>query len=239
MAMGVSETPIDDDAQKRHVQFRINTDGTHLITSQSAHAISKSRPYSVDKQTTRHVVSVNDIRSSNASCGTRVSNSAPQMLTVPSVINNTNEPTKQSSQHKRRLSRINSGKDCLQEFRHHPERFLSASNRYLPLLRRQATDIDSKSLHDKQQKEKIDSMRKQRVIGSPSTSRLSDRSDLTYDDAKSFLSEENDIGLVQLNFSLVFIYIFIEKAHLMNNYLFGLNKIVKRTNEVVFQVNLI
>ncbi|CAF1665891.1 unnamed protein product [Adineta ricciae] len=68
--------------------------------------------------------------------------------------------------HSRRSpTRMISTKSTLQQFRLHPERFLSQSNRYLPLLRRQALKAQS-HLKD------------------------TDGSDLTYDDAKSFLSEE-------------------------------------------------
>ncbi|CAF4406160.1 unnamed protein product, partial [Rotaria magnacalcarata] len=86
----------------------------------------------------------------------------------------------------RSLSRISSAKSSVQEFRRHPERYLSSSNRYLPLLLRQMTDIDAKESHNKQQKEQIDCIRR-RMNFSPPISRLSDGSDLTYDEAKSFL----------------------------------------------------
>ena len=150
-----------------------------------------------DKETSRNVTSAHGIRSTNSSHETRPSNSAPVIRTVSSEIDQTNEERKQSPKTKRSLSRINSAKNHLQEFRLHPERFLSASNRYLPLLRRQAIEFETKQLYIKQQKEKSDSTRKQRMHFSPPISRLSDGSDLTYDDAKSFLSEENESGFVQ------------------------------------------
>lgn len=102
---------------------------------------------------------------------------------------------------KRSLSKINSPQSSLQEFRVHPERFLSATNRYLPLLRRQMTDIDPK--------DKAELMRKQRSSISPPISRLSDGSDLTYDEAKSFLSEDADLGFVKFNLLKGFSYSFL------------------------------
>ncbi|CAF0858330.1 unnamed protein product [Rotaria sordida] len=188
-----SATPVDDDSQKRHVQFRINTDGTYL-TSQSAHVSRKSHSYNVDKEIQQNIISANDIQSSSSSYNTRTSNSAPPVQTISSNIDNINEQIKHSSKPKRSLSRINSAKNSLQEFRLHPERFLSPSNRYLPLLRRQVTDIESREFYNKQQKDKNDLIKKQRINISPPISRLSDESDLTYDEAKSFLSEENDVG---------------------------------------------
>ena len=88
---------------------------------------------------------------------------------------------------------MSSVKKSLEEFRLHPERFLSASNRYLPLLRRQALDVEASN---KQQKEKNDLIKRRRTNFSPPISRLSDGSDLAYDDAKSFLSEEFDMTFV-------------------------------------------
>jgi hypothetical protein len=156
--------------------------------------LSKSHPYDTDKPTTRNAASAQGIRSSNSSHHTRTTNSAPLLRTVTSLLDNSNEQLKPPP--KRSLSRISSAKKALEEFRLHPERFLSASNRYLPLLRRQALDVESKELLSKQQKEKNDSIKKQRRNFSPPISRLSDGSDLTYDDAKSFLSEDYDIGFV-------------------------------------------
>ena len=102
-----------------------------------------------------------------------------------------------------------SAKSSLQEFRLHPERFLSKSNRYLPLLRRQATDIESHKFYIKQQKEKNDIMKKQRAQVLSSASRLSDGSDLTYEDAKSFLSEEMETEFVQSLYSSIYFLIFL------------------------------
>ncbi|CAF2865474.1 unnamed protein product [Rotaria sp. Silwood2] len=188
-----SETPVDDDSQKRHVQFRIHTDGTYL-TSQSAHVVSKSHPYSADKQILRNMTSANGIQSSSSTYDNRTTKSAPPVRIISSNIDNINEQIKHSARSRRSLSRISSAKSSLQEFRLHPERFLSASNRYLPLLRRQNTDIESKDYYNRQQKEKNDLIKKQRINFSPPISRLSDGSDLTYDEAKSFLSDDNDIG---------------------------------------------
>lgn len=187
-----SETPVDDDSQKRHVQFRINSDGTQLI-SQSAHVVSKSDSYDINKQSIRQTTSANGIRSSNSSYDTRPSNSAPIIRTIPSAIERSNEEIKLSPKPKRSLSRINSARKAVEEFRLHPERFLSASNRYLPLLRRQASETELTQ-------QKTEPIRKPRINFSPPISRLSDGSDLTYDDAKSFLSEENENGFVEFIF---------------------------------------
>lgn len=93
------------------------------------------------------------------------------------------------------MTRVGSARNALQEFRHHPERFLSSSNRYLPLLRRQAIDMETKEFLLKQQREKAElAKRHRRGFDSSPPSRLSDGSDMTYDDAKSFLSEETELG---------------------------------------------
>ncbi len=150
--------------------------------------ISKSN---IDKQTIRNIKTAHGIRSSNSSHDTRTSISAPLIRTITSANEPSNEEIKQSSKPKRPLSRISSVKSAIQEFRLHPERFLSASNRYLPLLRRQALEVESK-----RSKDKNDSSKKSRINFSPPISRLSDGSDLTYDDAKSFLSEDIETGFV-------------------------------------------
>jgi hypothetical protein len=173
----LSETSYDEETPKRHVQFRINS----KRASQSAHVISKSRSLTDNKQSIRNVSSAHEIRSASTTYQSRTINSAPVITTV----NHTEEQMKCPSKIKRPLSRIFSAKSSLQEFRLHPERFLSKSNRYLPLLKRQATDIESHELYIKQ-----------RTQLSLSTSHLSDGSDLAYDDAKSFLSEEFEAGFV-------------------------------------------
>ena len=112
-----------------------------------------------------------DTRSARTGNGTRPSNSAPARTRM------TRE--KALAEIKRPSPRIFCTKNTLQEFRRHPERFLSASNRYLPLLRRQATAMESQK------------RRKHR----PGTSRCSDHSDVAFDEMKSFLSE-SDVGFV-------------------------------------------
>lgn len=184
-----STTSVDDDSQKRHVQFRINSDGTQL-TNRSVQVFSKTDSYHINKQPIRQVTSAHGIRSSNSSYDTRPINSAPLIRTIPSAIEHSTEEIKQSPKPKRSLSRINSARKAVEEFRLHPERFLSASNRYLPLLRRQALEAESKQ-------QKQDTIKKTRIHFSPPISRLSDGSDLTYDDAKSFLSEEFDTRFVE------------------------------------------
>jgi hypothetical protein len=132
--------------------------------SQSAHLSRKTH-------------SSNDTQSVTSNNGIRTINSAPPIIT----IDHPQELTKVSSKLKRPSSRIFSTKKSLQEFRHYPDKFLSKSNRYLPLLRRQAAEIEAYEL----------SLKKQR------TQSNSDGSDLAYDDAKSFLSEEIEGGLIQ------------------------------------------
>jgi hypothetical protein len=81
---------------------------------------------------------------------------------------------------KRPLSRIISSKKSLHEFRRYPERFLSQSNRYLPLLHHQAMKIKSQEFS-----------RKHSIQSS-----LFESSDFVYDDAASFLSEDIEAGFV-------------------------------------------
>lgn len=189
-------TSNDDELQKRHVQFRIHNTGAQL-TSQSARAPKKSRPH-VDQQIIRQVASANGLRSLNSTPDTRVSISAPLIRPDAPALELSDGPMKERSKPKRSISRIQSAKNPLQEFRRHPERFLSASNRYLPLLRRQALVTESRALNIKQQREKNETLKKPRMALSPPLSRLSTASDLTYDDAKSFLSDDNEIEFVAL-----------------------------------------
>ncbi len=137
------------------IPFRMNTKGS----SQSAHVSSRSRSLATDQ----HAKSANGIRSIN---------SAPARTT--------SYYRKEPRKSQRPPSRIFASKHSLQQFRRYPERFLSQSNRYLPLLRRQAVEIELKS-------------KKQAI---QSVARLSDGSELTFDDIGSFLSEENEAEFV-------------------------------------------
>lgn len=199
--------------------------------SQSARLPKKSRSNASNKQIIRQVASANGLRSLNSSPDTRGSNSAPLIRTATS--------TAESPKVHRSISRIQSAHNALEEFRRHPERFLSASNRYLPLLRRQALQAASHGLSDKQQqqREKNDVIRKPRVTISPPLSRLSTTSDYTYDDAKSFLSDDNDNEFVTIR--LFFSKRFSSIAYLENlfKHLVGLNKHVKPIKNFVFPVN--
>lgn len=191
-------TTTDDELQKRHVQFRIHNTGTQLA-SQSARVPKNSRPpHPVDKQIIRQVASANGLRSMNSTPDTRVSTSAPLVRPDAPALELAHETMKERSKPKRSILRIQSAKNPLEEFRRHPERFLSASNRYLPLLRRQALAAESRALNIKQQREKNETLKKPRSAMSPPLSRLSTTSDLTYDDAKSFLSDDNEIEFVFL-----------------------------------------
>jgi hypothetical protein len=215
-----SETQVDDNSQKRHVQFRINSDGSHL-TSQSAHIMSKSHLHSVHKQTRRNINSAPGIRSSSSLKNLRSTNSAPLLRAVSPSINSANAQLKLSF----KSTRTSSSKNSLQDFRLHPERYLSSSNCYLPLLRRQAMESETK--------EKNDLIKKQQTYLSPPISRLSIGSDLTFDDAKSFLSEDNESGFVRLIFiCLTLVFFSIENIHPIYKHLIQLDEIVEITKDV-------
>jgi hypothetical protein len=132
--------------------------------SQSAHLSNKNR----STQSSRTLTSADILQSMNSS-------------TFITAFNQSEEEIKPSSKQKRPLSRLFSSKTSLQEFRHYPERFLSKSNRYLPLLHHQAMQIKSRELLHKHQAQ----------------SSFFDASDLAYDDVNSFLSEDIEIGFVQ------------------------------------------
>ena len=172
MTRATTSPAIDDETQKRHVQFQIQPESF-----------------------TRNAMSAFGVRTSSASNQLRSTNSAP--LVRPTTASSSSETQKSSAfspQPRRSLSRIRSAKSCLEEFRLHPERFLSTNNRYLPLLRRQAIEVKVKEAQSKQSGKII----------TPSPSRLSDGSDMTYDDAKSFLSEETEFTFVSSSsFSLI------------------------------------
>jgi hypothetical protein len=123
------ESSYDDENQKLHVQFRMNT----KRGSQSAHVSRKFRSL-IDNQ---RATSVH---------GVRITNSAPFITT----IDHTKESIKTSSKNKRPLSRIFPSRNSLQEFQRYPERFLSKSNPYLSLLHRQATESESHEFYLKQ-----------------------------------------------------------------------------------------
>ncbi len=165
----IESSSYDEESEKRHVQFQMNT----KRGSQSAHVSSKSRSLPDPPR----VQSAHEIRTTN---------SALPII----IIDHKKGPIKPPPKPKRPSSRILATKNSLQEFRRYPERFLSQSNRYLPLLRRQATEIKVQELYLKQQKDK-----KQHT---QSLSRFSEGSDVSYDDAKSFLSEEIEIEFVPL-----------------------------------------
>jgi len=140
----------DDDDDKRHVQF-----GTpNERATQSAHIVSRARSFT------------NSQRVQQSSHQTRSINSAPPSTSIF---------WKSSNKSQRPSSRIFATKTTLEEFRRHPERFLSQTNRYLPLLRRHAVELKQKQ----QQKQRLQSI-----------SHLSDTSDFIVDDIKSFLSDE-------------------------------------------------
>lgn len=132
--------------------------------SQSAHILSKSR-------------SSAETTSTKALHGIRPTNSAPPRTTISGQ--------KETIRTKGPSTRIFCTKSTLEQFSRHPERFLSTSNRYLPLLRRQATAIESR--------------RRRKCL--QSNSRCSDHSEIGFDEVKSFLSDENDLGFVLISLS--------------------------------------
>ena len=136
----------DADFQTRHVQFQ----GKAQRASQSANVLGKTRDSLDQQRPTRRIASATF---------------APRPFSTASSAP-VNEPS-------RPFSRVLSTKNSLKEFRRHPERFLSKSNRYLSILRRQAT-----------------------------SSPLSDGFDLACEEAKSFLSEDIDGGCVRALLSL-------------------------------------
>ena len=144
----------------------------------------------------RTTISAFAVRCNTATDQQRSTNSAPLIRTASSATNR-KENAIELEQKRRLICRIRSPKDLLQDFRRHPERYLSTSNRYLPLLKRQALEAEHKASYVKEEREKSESL-KRRMISTISPSRLSDGSDMTYDDAKSFLSEETDFGFVSL-----------------------------------------
>ncbi len=157
--------PRRNETPKYSVALRMSTKGS----SQSAHVSGRSHSLATEHRSK----SVNGIRSIN---------SAPPRTTL--------FYRKEPKKSRRPSSRIFASKQTLQQFRCHPERFLSQSNRYLPLLRRQAADNQLKS-----KKNPIQSL-----------GRFSDGSELTFDDAKSFLSEENETAQFVESFRFHLIY---------------------------------
>lgn len=166
----------DDDDARRHVQFQVTLERN----SQSAYASRKanassplsssSSASSDNKQPRRKVTSAHGLRTDPIS----PTDSAPVLKAVDQIEVHASPII---HQRQRSPARMIATKSSLREFRQHPERFLSKSNRYLPLLQRQASQ-------SRLQKAK------------PSNSSLADGSDLAYDDARSFLSEEIEAGFV-------------------------------------------
>jgi hypothetical protein len=181
-----------DENSKRHVQFQTNTQRG----SQSAHASRKSH-------------SSSDHQRAISTHGIRTINSAPPITTIDYV----KEAIKTPSKPKRPSSRIFSTKNTLRAFSRYPERFLSKSNRYLPLLRRQAVEIESNEFYLKKQR----------------TQSTFDGSDVAYDDAKSFLSEEVEAGFVHFFYSFIYFeLIFFYRKSTINSHVPGWDSHIRR-----------
>ncbi|UJR26970.1 hypothetical protein I4U23_008277 [Adineta vaga] len=189
-----SETRIegddDDDTQKRHVQFQIITDANEV---KSMNLIPESHSNNEIKLTKRNIISAPTIRSSSSLYNRRATNSASSIGTVSSLSTSMHDQSNQLSSPKRSPSRFTVTKASLRDFRRHPERYLSPSNCYLPLLRRQAIENEAK-----------ESASKKQTILPRSVSGLSSELDVAFDDAKSFLSDDNDIGKPTIRPSLSF-----------------------------------
>ncbi|CAF1228590.1 unnamed protein product [Adineta steineri] len=158
--MSSSTVPIkDEDNQSRHVQFQTNIERN----IQSAYVSRKVDSLNT-KQYNRNVTSAhNDLQIPTMN----------SLSLITTIDNKEEKPIK---------PKIYSSKNLLQEFRQHPERYLSKTNRYLPLLRRQAMKNRSQ-----------ESSTKIPVQHLSTVCPLNDGSDIAYDDAKSFLSEEIEI----------------------------------------------
>ncbi|CAF1061134.1 unnamed protein product [Didymodactylos carnosus] len=173
--------------QKRHVQFRLNSSIQRRRSSQNNYLMPRT------------ITSANGIKPPQEN-DQRESNSAPVFITHNGEGTNSPEllhsnilikiNDNQTGTHSRRLS----SKYSIKDFRLHPERFLSANNRYLPLLKRNAMENETRELLSKQQ-QKVPQNENYLRVRNQQTSRLSDNSysgsDLTYDeDIKSFLSDD-------------------------------------------------
>jgi hypothetical protein len=170
---------------------------------QSAHVSNKKRSLADNKQYNRNAASAHGLQTYEI----------PKAISARLIkqVDHSEEQIKQLMQTKRPSSRKFPNKTSLEEFRRYPERFVSESNRYLPLLRRQATGIESNEFYIKQQKEKTDLLKRSRPQFLSSTSPLSGGSDVGYDDATSFLSEEVETGFVlslyrPISFRLLFYF---------------------------------
>lgn len=136
------------------------------------------------KPTQRTIISAPITHSFNSLHKSRSINSAPFTRTGSSIPTSIPSRSPQSSAPKRPASRLIVTKTTLRDFRRHPEKYLSPSNCYLPLLRRQAIETMAK-----------ERLPRQSTNLSRSTSGLSLELDAPFDDAKSFLSDD-DIGFV-------------------------------------------
>lgn len=100
------------------------------------------------------------------------------------------KPERESSKLRRSKSRVFSTKRDIEEFRRHPERFLSKTNCYLPLLQYYATRMKS---DEEDQIEETRGLVEHKRIHSSSTS--SSQSDSTYDENSS-VNQKIHLGFV-------------------------------------------
>ncbi|CAF0864162.1 unnamed protein product [Adineta ricciae] len=175
-----SEIPVnddDDDAQKRRVQFQMNTDSSEV---QPTSLLLDSSTNDEIKPKQRTIISAPITLSINSLHKGRSINSAPFTRTVSSVPTSSLSRSSQSLVPKRPPSRFIVSKSSLRDFRLHPEKYLSPSNCYLPLLRRQSIETKTN-----------ERLPRQSTNLSRSTTGLSLELDAPFDDAKSFLSDDD------------------------------------------------
>ncbi|CAF2434040.1 unnamed protein product [Rotaria sp. Silwood2] len=165
------EIPDDKENSNDHAQIRTNIKSG----SQSAHASSKSRSIIDYEQPNRNIITVHGVRPHH-------NYTTDSTASIP-IINHKKDEKKPLSKMTRPSSRTLVVKSTLQEFRQYPERFLSKTNRYLPLLRHQAVKTtESNKCHTKQEKE--------HTQFSSSNSHHSSETNVTFDDESLSLIEE-------------------------------------------------
>ncbi|CAF1037926.1 unnamed protein product [Rotaria sp. Silwood1] len=193
---------ISDDKEKpnHHVQSRTNI----KVGSQSAHVSSKSRSIIDYQQSNRNITTVHGVRS--------YQNDTLDSDTSVPIINHTKEENKTLSKPKRPSLRTLIGKSALEEFRQYPERFLSKTNRYLPLLRHQNMKNESNECNTKYENKQ----------SSSSTSRYSSESDLIDDNVLLSVIDEIETRKSDID---SYISTSIIQDHRQSNEINKLNKI--------------
>ncbi|CAF3332523.1 unnamed protein product [Rotaria socialis] len=170
-----TEMPHDEKKDNLHISTK--------LVSQSAHVSNKSRPPVYNERPNRNIKSGNEMRLYE-DCTTNSS-------TPVSIVEHRKEQSKPSLKLKSQNSKLFITKSSVQKFHQYPERFLSKSNRYLPLLRHQVLIIESHEYHLKQINE--------RTKSSPPVSRFSSESYLTDDEQTPSSEQTEDTRKSKLN----------------------------------------